>query len=125
MSFLPLLVGQLLCGYSILKKSESTVWKETSSVFLFFAIGANISLVAQVCNIPGDLDFFIITWMLLSLPVVYLLQSSVFSLLYIAGITYYGCNLITLPIQVLILFYIVLRCSFNYLPLGIVNVDNF
>lgn len=92
LSFLPLLVGQLLCGYSILKKSESTVWKETSSIFLFFAIGASISLVAQVYNIPGDLDSFIITWMLLSLPLVYLLQSSVVSLLYIAGITYYGCN---------------------------------
>lgn len=92
LSFLPLLVGQLLCGYSILKKSGSTVWKETSSVFLFFAIGASISLVAQVYNIPGDLNSFIITWMLLSLPLVYLLQSSIVSLLYIAGITYYGCN---------------------------------
>lgn len=92
LSFLPLLIGQLLCGYSILKKSGSTVWKETSSVFLFFAIGASISLVAQVYNIPGDLNSFIITWMLLSLPLVYLLQSSIVSLLYIAGITYYGCN---------------------------------
>ncbi|RBN51765.1 DUF2157 domain-containing protein [Flavobacterium psychrolimnae] len=92
LSFLPLLIGQLLCGYSILKKSESTVWKETSSVFLFFAIGASISLVAQVYNIPGDINSFIISWMLLSLPLVYLLQSSIVSLLYIAGITYYGCN---------------------------------
>lgn len=92
LSFLPLLIGQLLCGYSILKKSESTVWKETSSVLLFFAIGASISLVAQVYNIPGDINSFIISWMLLSLPLVYLLQSSIVSLLYIAGITYYGCN---------------------------------
>ena len=30
--------------------------------------------------------------MLLSLPLVYLLQSAIVSLLYIAGITYYGCN---------------------------------
>ena len=81
LSFLPLLIGQLLCGYSLLKKSESTVWKETSSVFLFFAIGASISLVAQVYNIPGDINSFIIAWMLLSLPLVYLLQSSIVSLL--------------------------------------------
>jgi uncharacterized membrane protein len=92
LSFLPLLIGQLLGGYSILKKSESTVWKETSSVLLFFAIGASISLVAQVYNIPGDINSFIISWILLSLPLVYLLQSSIISLLYIAGITYYGCN---------------------------------
>jgi uncharacterized membrane protein len=92
LSFLPLLIGQIFCGYSLLKKSASTVWRETASVFLFFAIGASISLVAQVYNIPGDLDSFIITWMLLSLPLVYVLQSSIVSLLYIAGITYYGCN---------------------------------
>ncbi len=92
LSFLPLLIGQVFCGYSLLKKHTSTAWRETASVFLFFAIGASISLIAQVYNIPGDLDSFIITWMLLSLPLVYVLQSSIVSLLYIAGITYYGCN---------------------------------
>lgn len=92
LSFLPLLIGQLLCGYSLLKKSESTVWRETSSVFLFFAIGASISLVAQVYNIPGDINSFVIAWMLLSLPLVYLLQSSIVSLLYVVGITFYACN---------------------------------
>jgi uncharacterized membrane protein len=92
LSFLLLLIGQLFCGYSLLKKSESTAWRETSSVFLFFAIGASISLIAQVYNIPGDIDSFMITWMLLSLPLVYLLQSSIVSLLYLSGITYYTCH---------------------------------
>lgn len=91
-SFLPLLIGQLLCGYSLLKKSESTAWKETSSVFLFFAIGTSVSLVAQVYNIPGDINSFIVTWMLLSLPLAYILQSSIVSLLYLIGITSYACN---------------------------------
>lgn len=92
LSFVPLLIGQFFCGYSLLKKSNSTSWRETSSVFLFFAIGASISLITQVYNIPGDTDSFLITWMLLSLPIVYLLQSSIVSLLYLSGITYYGCN---------------------------------
>lgn len=91
-SFLPLITGQFLCGYSLLKKTESAIWKETSSVFLFFAIGASISLIGQVYNIPGTIDSFLITWMLLSLPLVYLLKSSIVSLLYLSGITYYGCN---------------------------------
>jgi uncharacterized membrane protein len=91
-SFLPLIIGQLLCGYSLLKKPENIVWRETSSVFLFFAIGASISLIAQVYTIPGAIDTFLITLMLLSLPLVYLLKSSIVSLLYLAGITYYGCN---------------------------------
>ena len=91
-SFLPLLIGQLFCGYTILKKSENPIWSESSSVFLFFGIGASISLIAQVYNISGDLNSFLLTWMLLSLPLVYLLRTSIVSLLYIIGITYYCCN---------------------------------
>jgi uncharacterized membrane protein len=92
LSFLPLILGQLFCGYTLLKKSGHTAWQESASVFLFFAVGASISLIAQIYNIPGDINSFIITWMLLSLPLVYLLKSSVVSLLYISGITYYACN---------------------------------
>lgn len=92
LSFLPLIIGQILCGFSILKKSDNPVWGESSSVFLFFAIGASISLIAQVYNISGDLNSFILTWMLLALPLVYLLRSSIVSLLYIMGVTYYCCN---------------------------------
>lgn len=91
-SFLPLLMGQLFCGYTILEKSEKPIWRESSAVFLFFGIGASISLIAQVYNIPGDLNAFIVTWMLLSLPLVYLLKTSIVSLLYIIGITYYCYN---------------------------------
>ncbi|WP_304198510.1 DUF2157 domain-containing protein [Flavobacterium alvei] len=92
LSFLPLVIGQLFCGYTILKKAENTVWRESSSVFLFFGIGASISLIAQVYNISGDLNSFLLTWMLLSLPLVYLLRTSIVSLLYLIGITYYCCN---------------------------------
>jgi len=92
LSFLPLLIGQIFCGYTLLKKSENPIWGESSSVFLFFGIGASISLIAQVYNISGNLNSFILTWMLLSLPLVYLLRTSIVSLLYIIGITYYCCN---------------------------------
>ena len=92
LSFLPLLIGQFFCGYTILKKSKNPIWRESSSVFLFFGIGASISLIAQVYNISGDLNSFLLTWMLLSLPLVYLLRTSIVSLLYIIGITYYCCN---------------------------------
>jgi len=109
-SFLPLLIGQLFCGYTILKKPENTVWRESSSVFLFFGVGSSISLIAQVYNISGDLNSFLITWMLLSLPLVYLLRSSVVSLLYIIGITYYCCNsnYFTYPSEHTYLFWLLL-----------------
>jgi uncharacterized membrane protein len=89
-AFLPLVVGQLFCAFSLIKKSDSNGWREGSAAFLFFAVGASISLVSQIYNIHGDLSKFLFVWMLLCLPLVYLMRSSMASLLYIAGITYYA-----------------------------------
>lgn len=91
-SFLPLIIGQLFCGYALFRKSDSHAWKESSASFLLFAVGATISLVAQTYNIAGDFAGFMFTWMLLCLPLVYLMKSNIVSLLYIAGITVYGVN---------------------------------
>ena len=89
---MPLLIGQLFCGFSLFKKNDSPAWLESSAVFLCFAIGASISLIAQVYNISGDFDSFILTWSLLALPLVYCMRSSIVSLLYIIGITIYCCH---------------------------------
>lgn len=88
-SFLPLLIGQAACAYSLLKKPDNTAWKESSAVFLFVGIGASISLIAQVYNISGDFSAFLLTWLLLGLPLVYIMRSSIVSLLYITGISIY------------------------------------
>ncbi len=88
-AFIPLIIGQLACFYSITKKHTSIAWRESSAAFLFFAVGANISLISQIYNIPGNLSAFLFTWMLLCLPLVYILRSSIVSLLYIAGISAY------------------------------------
>lgn len=90
LSFLPLLVGQFACGYTLLKQSDSVAWREGASAFLFFTVGASIALISQVYNIPGNLTGFLLTWMLLCLPLVYLMRSSIVSLLYLAGITYFA-----------------------------------
>jgi uncharacterized membrane protein len=89
---LPLLVAQALAGYVVAKKNSQTAWREGSGVFLFFAIAISISIVSQVYNIEGDLAGFLLTWMCLALPVIYVLRSSFASLLFIAGITWYGCE---------------------------------
>jgi uncharacterized membrane protein len=94
-SFIPLLIGQLFCGFALLKKPENDGWRESASAFLFFGIGASMALVAQVYNIPGNLESFVLTWMVLALPQVYLMRSSITSLLYIAGISYYGSAMIS------------------------------
>jgi len=92
-AFLPLVIGQLLCAYALFKKSDSLAWRESSASFLFFALGASIALVSQVYNIPGNLSSYLLSWMLLSLPLLYVMRSSMSSLLYLLGITYYACEL--------------------------------
>jgi uncharacterized membrane protein len=91
-AFLPLLTGQILCGTVLIKKQDSVAWRESTSAFLFFATGACIALVSQIYNIPGNLSPFLLTWMILCLPLIYLMKSSITSLLYISGITYFACE---------------------------------
>lgn len=91
-AFLPLLAAQIICGYVLLKKQDSTAWRESGTTLLFFGVGACISLVSQIYNISGDLSSFLLTWMLICLPAIYIMRSSVASLLFIIGITYYACE---------------------------------
>lgn len=90
LAFLPLIIGQMLCGFTLLKRKESIAWREASSTFLFFAVGTCIALISQIYNLGGDLSSFLLTWSLLCLPLVYLMRSSMVSLLYIAYITWYA-----------------------------------
>ena len=93
LSFLPLVVAQLICAYTLLKQKDNRVWKEGSSILLFFAIGVSISLISQIYQISGSMSGFLLTWMILALPLVYLLSSSTVALLCIAGFTWYACEL--------------------------------
>lgn len=91
-AFLPLVIGQLICVYVILKKTENIGWREGSAAFLFCSVGASISLVSQIYNIPGNLSSFLLTWMILCIPTVYLLRSTTASIFIIIGITFYACE---------------------------------
>ncbi len=90
-AFVPLVVGQLFTAFTLLKK-KSNAWQETAAVFLFFAIGASIALVSQIYNIPGEMSSFLLTWIILAAPLVYLLKSHAAALLHILFATIYACN---------------------------------
>jgi uncharacterized membrane protein len=90
LAFLPLILGQVLGGYVLLNRAASIAWRESAATFLFLAVGASISLVSQIYHIPGNLGTFLLTWVLLGLPLVYLLHASIVSLLYLLGITFYA-----------------------------------
>jgi uncharacterized membrane protein len=92
-AFLHLLIGQALMAFALFRKNDSTAWREGSGVFLFLAIGSSMSLVSQIYNIPGNLSSLLITWGILAIPIIYLLRSSVTSLLYIIAISVYANEL--------------------------------
>ncbi|MCL7754919.1 DUF2157 domain-containing protein [Polaribacter sp. Z022] len=92
LAFLPLVIGQIVVGYSLLKK-KSKIWLESSGVFLFFSVGSCISLISQIYNIPGNFNTFIVSWVLLCLPLIYLIKSKGVLLLTIVFSTIYAISL--------------------------------
>lgn len=92
LAFLPLILSQFLCVYILLKKSVNKAWIESATTLLFFSIGACISLISQIYHIPGNLSSLLLVWMVLFLPLIYVMKSSVAPLLYIVGITYYAAE---------------------------------
>ncbi|MDQ3190080.1 MAG: DUF2157 domain-containing protein [Bacteroidota bacterium] len=90
LAFLPLLIGQVLCVFALIKKRDSMVWRESTTTFLFFTVGSSISLISQIYHMPGNLSSFLFIWMLLCFPLMYIMQSSMASLLYLIGICFYS-----------------------------------
>lgn len=93
LAFLPLLIGQAVCFYVLWRRSDQKAWRESAATFLFLTFGACISMISQIYNIPGQVSDLLLVWMLLGLPLVYLMRSSVASFIFLFGITYYGGQL--------------------------------
>ena len=89
-AFLLLIVPHLLCLFALVKKADKIVWLESTALLLFFAVGANISLVGQIFHINGDASTFLLTWMLLTVPLVFIMRSSAVSLAYFIGLLFYS-----------------------------------
>ena len=102
LALLPLVIGQAISFYVLMQKPEQKVWREGAATFLFLAFGACISMISQIYNIPGQISDLMLTWMILGLPLVYIMRSSVASFIFLFGITYYGSQLgyVEYPTQV-------------------------
>jgi len=87
LSFAPLVLAQILTGWVILRRPNSRAWCEGSAVFHMGAVGASIALVGQTYHISGDPESFLLAWMLLSVPLVYIPGASTPAALYWIGIT--------------------------------------
>lgn len=89
LSFLPLLITQLLALYVLFNKYDSAAWREASAMGNIASIAAAIALIGQTYNIPGNLPGFLMTWLLLSLPVVLVLRASMSSFILVGQFLYW------------------------------------
>lgn len=87
LSLFPLIIGQGLALWVLWKRPQSNAFKEGAATFLMLMVGASIALISQTYNIPGDTGTFILTWMLLIIPLTYLMQASLPAAFYLIGIT--------------------------------------
>ena len=73
----PLILSQALAIFVLLRRNGSAAWREAAAILNVAAIGTAMALVSQTYQIQGDFARFILVWMILGLPVVYLFQTSV------------------------------------------------
>jgi len=74
LSLLPLVVGQGAAARAL--RSGGRAWCEAAGLFTALAAGASIALIAQTYQMGGDLPRFLMTWLFLAMPLVYLLDAS-------------------------------------------------
>lgn len=89
LALLPLLLTQAATAYAVFK-NKTKMWKEVSGLLLFFSVGASIALISQIYNIPGEEASYILTWVILCSPLMYLLKSDALAFLHLAFITFYA-----------------------------------
>ena len=86
----PLLASQVLVGWILLKKVESTAWREGSATLLALTLAASIALVDQTYHTGGDLETFLWRWSLLLAPLPWLLNSTAVAMLFLASLTWWA-----------------------------------
>lgn len=89
LSFAPIVVMLALAGWGMWTDKTSTAWREGIGTLWVLAVGASIGLISQTYHISGDFWDFILTWVVLALPVMYLLNAVTPALMCLAGIYFW------------------------------------
>jgi uncharacterized membrane protein len=89
-ALVPLLASQVLVGRVLVKKGESTAWREGSATLLALTVAAAIALVDQTYHTGGDLESFLWRWSLLLAPLPWLLNSTAVAMLFLAALTWWA-----------------------------------
>ncbi len=90
LSISPLVASHLLGLWMLVKNRFSKPWREGVAIFNTCAVAAAIALVGQTYHIPGNLQDFLLVWMLLILPIVYIYRALIPAVFYVVGITFWA-----------------------------------
>jgi Predicted membrane protein (DUF2157) len=69
----------------LMQRSESRPWREAAAIFDVAAVATAISLISQTYQIQGSFADFMRVWLLLSIPIVYLLRTTLGACVYLIG----------------------------------------
>ena len=86
----PLLASQALAAWVLVKRGDSTAWREGSATFLALTVATAIALVDQTYHTGGDLESFLWRWSLLLAPLPWLLNSTAVAMLFLAALTWWA-----------------------------------
>lgn len=96
-ALLPMLVAQALAVHIYRRRLlDSLAWREGVATFWVVALGAALSLIWQTYHLPSEWTLFFLLWALLSLPVVYLLDSLAAVFLYLLTASVWSLSTIEL-----------------------------
>lgn len=86
-----LAICQGLAGWAALKHKDSAPWREGTAIALMAAVFISIALISQVYHLGGEIGDYLWICAWLSLPIAYLMGSTVVAGLYL--ITAFSCTL--------------------------------
>ncbi len=87
-----LVIAQIVAGSVLWFKRDSIVWREATATVQLLMVGASLALVGQTYHLVEDTDAFLLTWMLLSLPLLYLMNAASVAVLYTVGVTVWAAG---------------------------------
>lgn len=90
LSFLPLIIAQALTLHAWLNKQSSASWREATAITHTLMLGSSLALIGQTYNLPSSMPSFMLTWILLTLPMAWIVNSiSLHILIHIGVITWF------------------------------------
>lgn len=92
-AFLPLLAAQIFSLRVLQRGDAIAAWvRETAALLQVLFTGACIAIVSQIYNLGGEWPDFLFWWMLLSLPLAWVLRSRAVAIFYLAAIAVWSLD---------------------------------